>query len=1706
MRISKYWAVFICCALFVFFCAVQAAHAATLTVTKTADTNDGVCDADCSLREAVAVAAPNDTVQFSALFNSPQTITLGGTHITINKNLTINGPGEILLTLDANNQSRTFRITSNVTVVINDLKITGGGNVSTGAAVENEGNLTLNRVNISGNSAAGHSAYGGAIFNLGTVTINDSTLSGNRSQASSNNGGGGAIYNDINKTVNVNRSTFALNSAYSEGSVYGGGAIQNSGFLTVTASTFSGNRGDGSGSTGGAICNLGRASFTNSTFSGNVAAANGGAIYSVIFYNFLTTLTNVTVAGNSASNGGGIYIDNSTTVRPQNSIIANNSASIAPDVRGFVVSDGNNLIGNSAGSTNWDASDILNTNPQLTPLGNYGGTTQTFNLMPLSPAIDRSGITVFPTTDQRGVARPQGSAPDIGAVEYNTVTIQPPSLPAIDAFTFFSQQFSVPNVTVNSYIVSSGALPPGVTLSPSGLLSGLPSAKGTFNFTISALDVNNTPLAETPYTWIINGLNNILITTNASFGAGSLPAAMFVANPNAQITFSPALDGQTLNLSAGEMVITDNLTIDASNLLNGFTVSAGNQSRIFRIAPFVSATITNLKMRDGTVGNTFSGGAVYVDSGSTLNMLYCSVSNSSAGFGGGVNNFGTLNLTNSVVSNNTSNGSGGGIVNNSSSVVNVLNSVISNNQSGNAGGGLVNFFGGQSFVSNSTFSGNVAQYGGAIANFSLLSFFGSTAVGNHGQIHGGAFSNNTMAVTHVANSTFSGNSAGNISSGEGGGFYNDGTTNIVNSTIAFNSAYSGGGIRKNSGTTRLYNTIVANNTAYSTPLYSDIYGFIDTATYNLIGKVSGSDGITAADNNIFGTISSPLDPRLKPLANNGGFTSTHLLTFSSPAVNAGNNANAVDMYNNQPLTIEQRGGARILEGTVDIGAVEIRSRVLNADDSGEGSLRQFIAEAFSGDTIPFDPTFFNQPRTINLTGGEILINKNLTLNAPNGLTIDAGLQNRIFHISVNGTLNLSNITLTRGNSLVGGAVLNFGTFNLSNSSVTNSQATTGGGLANGQTMNIVNSTISGNTAQDSGGISNGGNNGTLTMINSTVSGNTATGFGGGGLNNYIGIIDLTNVTVAFNTTAGAGGGILSQSGGTVQLCNTLISNNNATATGKDVWGIFTSNGYNLVRIFDITEAGGFGANDILGTLTTPVNAGLRPLGINGGTTATHSIASNSAAVNAADPINVISTDQRGISRPRGGRADIGALELAVFVANNNLSGTESLQEALANASDGDTIFFDPAFFSTPRTINLAGGTLTIGKAVTIQGPGADKLTISGNNQNRVIGIAPSLTQVTIKDLTVANGGNVADGAGIFTSSRLNLENVVLTNNTAGFRGGAIFNNYQTVNLLDTTVSNNTANFGGGIYVLNVGSGTPALTGIINIRQSTVSGNTGNLSGKALENFEGTTRIINSTFSGNQGSGSAVINHNSNQPFALINSTVAANIGNGTTVVFSGSTQSVINNSIIAGNTGGDFDVILGFGSSGSNNIIGNGDNSIFTNGVNGNIVGTTANQVNPMLGSLANNGGPTQTHALQPNSPAKNAGNNSLAVDAETGQPLITDQRGQPRIVDGLISANVDIGAFEIQAPLAALASISGKVSTADGKGIRNARVMLTDSNGTSRIVTTSTFGYFRFDDLTVGETYILQVSSKRFIFQNQTQIINLTEDLTDIVFVAEPF
>jgi len=413
----------------------------------------------------------------------------------------------------------------------------------------------------------------------------------------------------------------------------------------------------------------------------------------------------------------------------------------------------------------------------------------------------------------------------------------------------------------------------------------------------------------------------------------------------------------------------------------------------------------------------------------------------------------------------------------------------------------------------------------------------------------------------------------------------------------------------------------------------------------------------------------------------------------------------------------------------------------------------------------------------------------------------------------------------------------------------------------------------------------------------------------------------------------------------------------------------------------------------------------------------------------------------------------------------------SLREAVDSSVGGDTIIF---------ARNLRGGTIQLTKTlliqrrITVDGPNKRRITLKGDNTFRIIetrtdgtsGMVISLDGLIIRDGQAVGG----DGGGIFLngSSVLNLTNIAILNCTAQ-RGGAI---YMPANarlfLSDSTIADNTA--------------------------------TGDTTAGGIDTFMATVWITNSTISGNRstsnddGAGGILLTAPEN--WYIRNSTIAYNSSNGTSWRSAGGLVALngipgpLTNTILAKNTGLNPDF---YGrSGGSYNII--GISNQFSNGASGNIVGSVENPVDPQIGVLTDNGGGLPTLALLAGSPAIDSGDNTRATD-RSGRPLLIDQRGFTRIID----STVDRGAFEFNSqPFVANSAITGRVTTASGRGVSGARVLLRDGKGETRIALTNSSGFYRFADVAANSSYTIECFDKRLFFPPQNVLI---EETTEYVY-----
>jgi len=369
------------------------------------------------------------------------------------------------------------------------------------------------------------------------------------------------------------------------------------------------------------------------------------------------------------------------------------------------------------------------------------------------------------------------------------------------------------------------------------------------------------------------------------------------------------------------------------------------------------------------------------------------------------------------------------------------------------------------------------------------------------------------------------------------------------------------------------------------------------------------------------------------------------------------------------------------------------------------------------------------------------------------------------------------------------------------------------------------------------------------------------------------------------------------------------------------------------------------------------------------------------------------------------------------VTNLNDSGAGSLRQAIADAAPGDTITF-----AVSGTITLTSGQLVVNKDLSLSGPGAASLSISGNTNiplsSRVINNSAHLT---ISGLTILHGdAGVGDGGGILNAASgvLTITNSVIMDNNAQ-KGGGVFNSagghLQVTN--STFFANSSRPFDAG---LDASGGGVYNVGIVSITNSTFSSNSVHDNGSGLYNDASAT-VANSTFTLGQANTAAVYNDKNGTLLQLNNVTITLHSGrkDATGLLSNGGTVSVAN-SIIADNhtVGGGNSVSLpdcgGTITSGGHNLIGNATGCNISAGT-GDKLGSNTIPINAKLGPLTNNGGPTSTHTLLAGSPAIDAGS-PAAVGSGGSACEAADQRGFARPAFGATSLTCDIGAVELGA------------------------------------------------------------------------------------------
>lgn len=416
--------------------------------------------------------------------------------------------------------------------------------------------------------------------------------------------------------------------------------------------------------------------------------------------------------------------------------------------------------------------------------------------------------------------------------------------------------------------------------------------------------------------------------------------------------------------------------------------------------------------------------------------------------------------------------------------------------------------------------------------------------------------------------------------------------------------------------------------------------------------------------------------------------------------------------------------------------------------------------------------------------------------------------------------------------------------------------------------------------------------------------------------------------------------------------------------------------------------------------------------------------------------------------------------IAALIAGDGGDGI-SLREAITaanNTAGADTISFDAAL--SGGTITLGGTHLAITDAVTITGLGADLLTIDANSTSRIFDIDNGTLGwilVEIDGLTLTGGHAAGYGSG---GAIRNYENLVVTNSTifgnSAYSGGGIDNidglltirnstisgnsttsigggilSNSSVRVINSTISSNTATSGGGILKSSYGT--------LTVISSTITGNNATQRGGGIFNDGlATSWITNSTISANTATGDGGGVHKSNGTLIVTNSTIIGNssAGNGGGIFIGPQSDTVatVSNSLISGNSAtGNGDEIFRYAgtiNANANNLFGHSGlpNAeafyAFTPGASDLTATSDGTDPTVLTGilntALADNGGPTLTHALVVGSPAIDAGNNAnlpadnwdLDGDANLIESLPVDQRGMPFV---RTFGTADIGAYESQ-------------------------------------------------------------------------------------------
>jgi predicted outer membrane repeat protein len=1375
---------------------------------------------------------------------------------SVDKSLTIQGNGAII---DGDYAHSIFRVTESANLTLIDLTLQNGFAGSGGAAAAENGDITVEQCRFFNNWATSN---GGAVTAYaGNVAITDSVFTGNQAADSD----GGALYAARGR-VSIERSIFRSNVAgYGGGSLYVGAEM-----LTVVQSVFADNTADYEG---GAVSGYDMTIITSTFYNNSATTHSGGALFSM----GQVTLTSSTVTANHAPRGGGIGINDYLIIMPviSQSILVGNEADETgaervANVNAPLTSKGYNLLGSEQNAEYLAETDIITDqldfeafSGEVVPLGQN------------SLALDAVPVQECATEqDQRGNARPLGTACDIGAVEMEwtpggeLIAISPAE--SVEAVPMITTQVDCSEDALADALKIGGTLELAANCTYT-LTRNLPLITGdiTIHGHEATLDGQHEyRILYVPGTVEV-ALDGITITrVGKNYGAG-------LYAPRADVTISNST-------FLANQISEDHGAVQARNATITDSTFDGNSEGAVQVhdkAVVTRCTFSNNQAEYSDGGGLSASEAIVTDSLFTNNKVGSSVG---AASGGGL--FGdTLTITGSWFTNNEA-VQGGGV---SGSDVTIENSVLIENTAQFGGGADA----GTLMIINSTFSGNTATQ----------SYFSNPAAG------GGASGSDVTIV----NSTFSDNQSENV----GGAVSTEyGTLTVQQSIIAGNRADRGRDIYVNDWTTfnsHGYNLIGDDNGGNLSIDPTDIVSaepgltpfYRDEGVYFLAENSAALDAVPLSD------CQTATDQR-------------GIARAQGPACDIG----AVEMEHTTEGTLMIPSLTTSEPATTLLDCTETAlAEAISAGGVFDLPQNCTIFLTANLPKIEEDLTLYGNGATIDGGTTHRIFYAPIANVTLSNITVQNGIDSGLTAEKGDVTLSYCTFSGNVSEQFGGGVRIDNGRATLSHCTFTdNTTGDAGGGVYIGQGQAIISYCgFFGNRVTKD--FSQGGGLWVrdATITNSTIAGNFA--YRGGGM--QAGTATIVGSTLTDNL-AREGSGF--RSTGRLNLAQSIISGNSSNSRYmNDIEaGEFISDNYNLI---------GSTAARLLQTAPNDIVSDYPRLkALPGGVFLLHSdsLAVDAIPVDEC----MLADDQRGVARPQGNGCDIGATEMeqnSTFVPQIPMP-TPTIpaapqvvtcsQSALSEAlSRGGTINMPASC-----TIMLSMDLPMINRDITINGSHS---TIDGGGVFRLLH-APGQAAITLNDLTLQNGRNQLGGAVFSERGDVSIYRCLFTGNEAYTptdyyfgSGGAVYTGSGQVTVIDSVFDGNHARgySGGAIYAEN---GDVQITGSAFVNNSAEF-----YGGGVLIKGKGSLVITNTTFSHNTAGDDGGALFVWDRPFEITHCTITENTANskgGGVIGFA--IMGTISRSILTGNTAPqypDFDIyrfvskgynILGDGHSGGSDM------------------------------------------------------------------------------------------------------------------------------------------------------------------------------------------